>query len=82
MGFEGFRVNELSELEDGNPWRADMNLKTLPVFLSSSTNPDPEKMKQHLKRVAESFGVTLEDSEIVTDFPDVEAYRTQMQEYG
>lgn len=82
MGFEGFRVNELSELEDGNPWRADMNLKTMPVFLSSSTNPDPEKMKQHLKEVAENFGITLEDSEIVTDFPDVEAYREQMREYG
>lgn len=82
MGFEGFYVNEQSELEDGNPWRADMNLKTMPVFRSSSTNPDPEKMKEHLKEVAERFGVTLEDSEIVTDFPDVEAYRTQMQEYG
>lgn len=82
MGFEGFYVNELSELEDGNPWRADMNLKTMPVFLSSSNNPDPEKMKQRLKEVAERFGVTLEDSEIVTDFPDIEAYRTQMQEYG
>lgn len=82
MGFEGFHVNELSELEGGNPWRADMNLKTMPVFRSSSTNPDPEKMKRHLKEVAERFGVTLDDSEIVTDFPDVETYRTQMQEYG
>lgn len=82
MGFEGFRVSELSELEDGNPWRADMNLKTMPVFRSSSTNPDPEKMKRRLKEVAESFGIVLEDSEIAVDFPDVEEYRAKMRGYG
>lgn len=34
FGFEGYMAYDISELSDANPWRENMDLKTLPVFRS------------------------------------------------
>ena len=39
MGFEGLRYYSAEELENGNPWREDIALDTLPVFRNGSYDP-------------------------------------------
>lgn len=36
MGFEACMAHEISELDNGNPWSADTQLKTLPVYRNST----------------------------------------------
>ncbi len=37
--YEGYRVYDVSELDSGNPWSADIPLDTLPVFRNLAANP-------------------------------------------
>ncbi len=39
MGFEGLMYYSAEELENGNPWREDIALDTLPVFKNDSYDP-------------------------------------------
>lgn len=39
MGFEGLMYYSAEELENGNPWREDIALDTLPVFRNGSYDP-------------------------------------------
>lgn len=38
MGFEGYMVNDISELDAINPWSADIELEALPVYKNLSIN--------------------------------------------
>lgn len=84
-GFEGIHVNDPSELDNGNPWSENMKIRTLPVFTSSSTYPDAEKMKETLINAAEFFGLDIDSLEIkdsTLSDEDIENLREQFIEYG
>lgn len=84
-GFEGIHVNDPSELDNGNPWSENMNIRTLPVFTSSSTYPDAKKMKETLINAAEFFGLDIDSLEIedtILSNEDIENLREQFKEYG
>ncbi len=42
MGFEGLLCYDISEIENGNPWRDDMTFSTLPVFQNRAYHPAGE----------------------------------------
>ncbi|MBE6862155.1 MAG: hypothetical protein E7497_04565 [Ruminococcus sp.] len=44
MGYEGYMVYDLSELDGNNPWTEDMKLETLPVFRNQIKTDDANKM--------------------------------------
>lgn len=84
-GFEGIHVNDPSELDNGNPWSENMNIRTLPVFTSNSTYPDAKKMKETLINAAEFFGLDIDSLEIedtTLSNEDIENLREQFKEYG
>ena len=67
---EGYMAYDISEICDGNPWKEEWNIKTLPVFYnidfknnSTAQNYDDKinimknKVK-YLEKIAENFGVT------------------------
>lgn len=84
-GFEGIHVNDPSELDNGNPWSENMNIRTLPVFTSSSTYPDAKKMKETLINAAKFFGLDIDSLEIedtALSNEDIENLREQFIGYG
>ena len=84
-GFEGIHVNDPSELDNGNPWSENMNIRTLPVFTSNSTYPDAKKMKETLINAAEFFGLDIDSLDIkdtTLSNEDIENLREQFIEYG
>lgn len=85
FGFEGIHVNDPSELDNGNPWSENMKIRTLPVFKSSSTYPDAEKMRETLINAAEFFGLdigSLEIKDTTLSNEDIENLREQFIGYG
>lgn len=72
MGYEGYWLNEISELQTGNPWNPEMQLDSLPVYhnaLFSSEaqqagKTDLETMRQLLLAVASRLGMDTETLEI------------------
>lgn len=87
MGTVGYGMEAISEsdLENGNPWSENMKIQTMPVFMSSSTHPDGEKMKEILMEAADFFDLDLTDSDIEDSTfgeEEAEALRAQFKEYG
>lgn len=83
-GFEGYRVHDISELVNANPWNESLQIDTLPVYRNAITydngydffdpNADPDKMQTLLLEVADSLGldtnnVTIEQEFIVENSP-------------
>ena len=66
MGFEGLMYYSAEELENGNPWREDMALDTLPVFRNGSYDPSgagvpvglsEAEMTAELEGAAQALGI-------------------------
>lgn len=79
-GYEGFRVHDISELVNTNPWKEEMEIPALPVYenvLSYDENYIPQggdfdKMREFLLEVAGSLGLDEESLTITDDVPDEE----------
>lgn len=77
-----------SELEIRSPWSIDAQLKTLPVYLSNSTTPDVDKMKEHVKSAAAALGIAESELEITDDsmkilgHDSLGSYRKTMEDQG
>lgn len=74
MGFEGLELYDISELKSGNPWHADANLMTLPVFEnmcvyqydSTLAQPaDEERMTELLKDAAAIVGAEIDEAALI-----------------
>ena len=70
--FEGLLYYSADELKNGNPWREDANLKTLPVFKNGcydlsgtgqSAGQNEEEMSRKLTAAAEALGLKIEKTE-------------------
>lgn len=76
MGFEGLMYFSAEELENGNPWREDMALVTLPVFKNGCYDPtgagvplglSETKMIAELESAAKALGLEILDTKAETD---------------
>lgn len=76
MGYEGILCYDISEYRDGNPWREDMALTTLPVYRNGSYDASgagiplglgEEEMQARLEAAAAAWGVELASTELLTD---------------
>ncbi len=82
MGFEGLMYYSAEELENGNPWREDIALETLPVFRNGSYDPSgagvpiglsEAEMTEELENAAKALGLDILETEtetIVTESED------------
>lgn len=66
--------NDLSELENGNPWTAEMGLRKLPVYKNGSysgsvalVGMNEEEMRKKLSDVAEDFGIQVKSVKTIAD---------------
>ena len=76
MGFEGLLYHDISELRNGNPWREDMELTTLPVYRNGSYDPSGagvaiglsgEEMMKRLEHTVSALGLEELSTEVMTD---------------
>lgn len=76
MGFEGLMYYSAEELENGNPWREDMELSTLPVFRNGSFDPSgagvpfglsEAEMLAELENAASVLGLEILETEADTN---------------
>ncbi len=76
MGFEGLMYYSAEELENGNPWREDLELDTLPVFRNGSYDPsgagvplglNEADMIAELERAAKVLGLEILDTKADTN---------------
>lgn len=76
MGFEGLMYYSAEELENGNPWREDMALDTLPVFRNGSYDPsgagvplglNEAEMIAELESAAKMLGLEILDTKVETN---------------
>lgn len=69
---ESYFAYDISELYDGNPWKEEWNIETLPVFYNIELKNETQKDKdtksriqykrEFLEQVAKKFGVTNKDT--------------------
>lgn len=80
------RVTKKLELESHSPWSADAELKTLPVYISYSVDPDIEKMREYVRAAAAALGISedeLEISDNIANFIEqLEMARKSMEKRG
>ena len=76
MGYEGILSYDISDYRDGNPWREDMKLTTLPVYRNGSYDASgagfplglgQEEMRARLEAAAAAWGVEVVSTELLTD---------------
>ena len=76
MGYEGILCYDISDYRDGNPWREDMALTTLPVYRNGSYDASgagfplglgEEEMRARLEEAAAAWGVEVVSTELLTD---------------
>lgn len=76
MGFEGYMYYDISELNNGNPWSADMHLTSLPVYQNGAYDPSgagiptglsEEEMMERLTATASALGLEVLSTEVMTD---------------
>ncbi|MDE7361895.1 MAG: hypothetical protein K2N38_08170 [Oscillospiraceae bacterium] len=75
----------LSELEQHSPWSEDAGIKTLPVYISNSAEPDVEKMREYVRNAAAAPGIDEDDPEITDNTDHVnqyESYWKTLEEQG
>lgn len=69
MGFEGYMAYSIDELENGNPWTLDSDIKRLPVFKNKSilvngyplVNLSPDEMIQKAKEIADLMKININE---------------------
>ena len=84
-GYEGIHAGDPSELENGNPWSEEMKIKKLPVFSSSSLNPNEEKMKKAILEAAEFLGLDTDSLTIESNLygeAEIARFRETWKGYG
>lgn len=76
QGFEGYLCYDISELENGNPWSEDMDIKTLPVYKNKAYDASgagvPKglsvaEMMERLDEVLGKLGLNLVSSKTHTE---------------
>ena len=76
MGYESLLCYDISEYRDGNPWREDMTLTTLPVYRNGSYDASgagiplglgEEEIRARLEAAAAAWGVEVASTELLTD---------------
>lgn len=80
MGFEGYLVQDISELINENPWDESIKLTTLPVYKNPVTynerqrpaNADFDKMKEYLFEIASRLGLDSSTLTVTDDTPNDE----------
>lgn len=92
MSFEGLMFYDISEIDDGNPWTADVNLETMPVYKNLaytdvSCTPvylSETEMESLAKDVAASLGTEISEIKPKTvDFtPQVGSVLEEGSVYG
>ncbi|MCR5754314.1 MAG: hypothetical protein K6G30_05845 [Acetatifactor sp.] len=74
-GFEGYICYSAEELENGNPWKEDRELETLPVYKNGCYNPSgageplglsESEMNERLTKAVERLGQTILETESET----------------
>lgn len=73
------------ETDIGNPWSAEMNFETLPVYYNFSDSSEHDFMIQTLKCVTETLGYDISEMEIKDNFMTEEGergIREQWESYG
>lgn len=73
MGFEGYMAYDISELVNANPWTADAEISTLPVYKNHNKwylynfpeYTDRDKMADILKYYAEMYGFDMQNLEVI-----------------
>ena len=74
MGFEGYILKDISELENGNPWTEDMVISKLPVYLNKAFDKESsgaapkviyseKEMKKILKKAASCLDLKISSME-------------------
>lgn len=78
MGFEGYMLNDISDLASGNPWTAEQNISVMPVYKNHASKDDAgnlittgldfwdieDELKQLLVETAARMGIALSDDDI------------------
>ena len=76
MGFEGYMVYDVSELDNGNPWSESMGITELPVYINGSYDSSgagvpkglrEEEMVDRLKQYASALELEIGEIEVVRD---------------
>lgn len=82
-GFEAYEAKDPTGLENGCPWNENTKLTALPVYKSSSNDPDIEKMRECVKTAAAALGIDEDKLEITEEYDeDFGKYRQMMIEQG
>lgn len=91
MGFEGYLAYDVSELENGGPWRLGDEIDTLPVYRNSwwkneflvVENADPDAMYARLYDIAALLGIDKTQlTDLREDPPNVSAREAYQYKYG
>ncbi len=81
MGYEAYQAYDVAELVNGNPWRENSRIKTLPVFKNPITfdetfhiamGVDYDQMKQRLFEIAERLGQDTRTLTVTDNAPSEE----------
>lgn len=88
MGFEGYMAYSIEELENGNPWTIDSDIKTLPVFKNKSllvngyplVNLSPDEMIQKAKEIAALMKININEIYTSPTKEQLEAYENKSGE--
>lgn len=82
MGFEGYMAYSIDELENGNPWTIDSDIKILPVFKNKSpldklyplANLSADEMIQKAKEIAALMQININEIYTSPTKEELEAY--------
>lgn len=81
-GSESLISKKLSELAPHSPWSSDQEIKTMPVFASSSSEPDLEKMREYVKKAAAALGISESELEITDNSDHLNTQLDMVRESG
>lgn len=88
MGFEGYMAYSIDELENGNPWAVDSDIKTLPVFKNKSplvsgyplVNLSADEMIEKAKEIATLMKININEIYTSPTKEQLEAYENKSGE--
>lgn len=82
---KGFSTTQ-SRLEIHSPWSSDMELKTMPVYKSTSTEADMNDLREYVKKAAAALGISESELELSEPMGSIdenlEALRKMMTDAG
>ena len=85
MGFEGYMAYSIEELENGNPWTVNSDIRTLPVFKNKSplingyplANLSADEMIQKAKEFADLMQISINEIYTSPTKEELEAYENK-----